>query len=330
MNPRTLGSIDVIPSGNQGTGVDVVGTFAYITAEMPSADKPDFFVADVSNPRPHQSPIASLNTGPGLNAVDATIGYAYVANRSNTQQLQIINISNPGSPSLVTGFTLPGTSGPNAIGQSIFYASPYVYVGAGSASGPEFHIVNVGTPDSPVSAGYLEIGSAVNAIAVQNRKAYLGTSDVNEEIKIIDVSDPALPTQIGGYNIPSNGAAVALVLQGDTLFVTRNSNSDKELFVFNVSDPDAVQSLGSKEFTADVPGLEVQNCLAFIGSTNSNKEFQVHNVDDPGDIEEWSSFNFPQVVTDIDYSNNLVYTAVRSNEALRIITSATSSVPTCQ
>ena len=35
-----------------------------------------------------------------------------------------------------------------------------------------------------------------------------------------------------------------------------------------------------------------------------------------------SSFNFPQVATGVDYEDNLVYVSVRSNDALRIITSS--------
>ncbi|GAH25486.1 unnamed protein product, partial [marine sediment metagenome] len=46
------------------------------------------------------------------------------------------------------------------------------------------------------------------------------------------------------------------------------------------------------------------------------------NISNPGNIELWSSFNFPQVATGIDYEDNVVYVSVRSNDALRIITSS--------
>ena len=69
------------------------------------------------------------------------------------------------------------------------------------------------------------------------------------------------------------------------------------------------------------PVVVARDDLAFIASSNSNREFQVINISDPNNPSLWSYFNFPQVATGIDYEDNLVYVSVRSNDALRIITS---------
>ena len=63
--------------------------------------------------------------------------------------------------------------------------------GTKTATGPEFHIVNVATSSSPQEVGSKEIGADVNSIFVAGNTAYLATSDPNEELKIFDVSDPA-------------------------------------------------------------------------------------------------------------------------------------------
>ena len=73
---------------------------------------------------------------------------------------------------------------------------------------------------------------------------------------------------------------------------------------------------------ASLNDLVVRDYLAFLATSDSNRAFQVWNITDPSNITFWSSLQFPQVATGIDYEDNLVYVSVRSNDALRIITSS--------
>ncbi len=317
-NPRTLGSIDLGP-GNSATGLDVISKIVYMSAEASAAAKPDFFIVNATN---GQSPVITsfLNTGQGLNGVDAAGNYAYVANQSTSAQLQIINVSNKLLPLVAASFQLPGVSGSGAIGKSIFYYGSKIYIGTNKATGPEFHIVDVSNPSAPSSLGSFEINADVNAIIVNGTKAYITTSDDGKEMRILDVSNPAAILELGSYDGSSTNDGKGLWLVSSALYLGR-LNGDKELTVLNVTTPSSIQETGSKEIDADVNALYVRDYLAFSGTTDSNKEFQIWNITDPLNIQFWSSLNFPQVLSDMDYEDNIVYSAVRSNDALRIITS---------
>jgi len=62
--------------------------------------------------------------------------------------------------------------------------------------------------------------------------------------------------------------------------------------------------------------------LAFLATSDANKEFMIVNLADPDNLVEHASLNYPALATGIDFADNKVFMAVRSNDALRIITSS--------
>jgi hypothetical protein len=323
-NPTTLGSVDLGP-GNSATDLDVINKIVYMSAEAAAEEKPDFFIVDAAN---GQNPtiISSLNTGPSLNAVDVSGNYAYVANRDDDAQLQIIDVSNRSNPTLVSSFDLPGVSGSGAVGQSVFYANSKVYVATKKAEGPEFHIIDVSNPLNPTALGSFEVNGAVNMIEARNNIAYIAWAGDNYELKILDVSNPASVAELSRYNAPGDSEdGKSLYVVGNKLYLGRslggNHENHHEFHILDVSSSTSPQNLGSKDLGADLNDLRVRDYLAFLGTSDANKEFQVWNISDPANIALWSSFNFPQMATGVDYEDNLVYVSVRSNDALRIITS---------
>lgn len=319
-NPQTLGSIDLGP-GNSGTDLDAIGNYVYMSAEASASAKPDFFIIDVTN---GQFPfvVSSLNTGDGLNALDASGHYAYLAQNDDDAQLQIIDFSNRSNPVLTASFQLPGVSGTGAIGQSIFYANSKIYIGTKKASGPEFHIIDVSNPASPASLGSKEIGNDVNDIFVYNNFAYIANTHSNE-IKVLDVSDPANISEASSFDPTGSSGGKSVYITGNKAYLGRlaASNPGDEFYVLDSSNPSSIQSLGSKEISNNINDIVVRDNLAFLATNDTNNEVQVWDVSNPSNIISCSSFNFPQNANGIDYENNLVYVAVRSNDALRIITS---------
>ena len=319
-NPKTLGSVDLGP-GNSGTDLDAIGNYVYMSAEASAEAKPDFFIIDVIN---GQFPfiVSSLNTGEGLNSLDASGNYVYSANKDNDAQLQIIDVSNRSNPVLAASFQLPGVSGVGAIGQSIFYANSKIYIGTKTASGPEFHIIDVSNPANPTSLGSKEIGNNVNDIFVYNNFAYIANTHSNE-IKVLNVSDPANISEASSFDPAGSSGGKSSYVIGNKAYLGRltASNPGDELYIFDSTNPSAIQSLGSKEIDNDINDIVVRDNLAFLATADTNNEVQVWDVSDPANIISCSSFNFPQNANGIDYENNLVYVAVRSNDALRIITS---------
>ena len=322
-NLVTLGSVDLGP-GNSATDLDVKNKIVYMSASASAASKPDFFIVDATN---GVSPfiVSSLNTGPTLNAIDVSGTYAYVANNLVSGQLQVIDVSNIASPSLLKTFQLPGVSGAGAVGNTIFFGYNKIFIGTKKATGPEFHIIDVSSPSNPVALGSFEIGDDVNSINVYGNIAYVATA-ANEEVKVLNIANPASITQIGGFDAPGtaeDGKTVWLVSKKLYLGRTEGGNdpANHELHIINVTTPSAPADLGSKNFAADINDLRVRNNIAFLATSDSNNEFQVWDIANPTNITFWSSLNFSQIASGIDYENNLIYMSVRSNDALRIITS---------
>ena len=321
-NPVTLGSVDLGP-GNSATDLDVINKIVYMTSEASAESKPDFYIINAAD---GSSPfiVSELNTGLGLNALDAIADYAYVANNSSANQLQIINIANAQNPSIAASLSLPGVV--SAVGASIFYNDSKIYIGTKNDLGPEFHIIDVTISSNPVALGSFEVGGDVNSISVSGGSAYIATSVNDGEVKILNVAAPALITQIGSYNAPDANDGKVIRAVGSKAYLGRLEEED-ELDILDIANPLSILRLGSKDIDADVNGLLTRECLSFLGTDDSNKELQIWNTSNPANINLWASFNFPQVIASIDYESNIVYVGVRSNDALRIITSQVGGPP---
>ncbi len=323
-NPRTLGSVDLGP-GNSATDLDVIDKIIYMSASASSSAKPDFFIinaTDGSNP----VLVSSLDTGPTLNALDVGGGYAYLANNNVNSQLQILNVNDITTPTLISTLKLPGVSGTNAIGNSIFYGYDKIFIGTKKATGPEFHIIDVSNPLAPVALGSKEINEDVNSIYVKDNYVYIANNG-DEELKIYDISNPANITQVGGYSAPGdseNGKAIWVDL--NNLYFGRivggNHSDHHEYHILNITQEATPINLGSKNFSYNINDLRARDGLTFLATSDTNSEFQVWDINNPNNITFCSSFNFPQEATGIDYEDNLVYMSVRSNDAFRIITSS--------
>ncbi len=181
-------------TGNTSTDMEVRNKIVYLAADGTIASSPDLYIIDTNNPTT-PSLISSLNTGPGLSALDVAGPYIYAANAGTTNQLQIIDISNRASPVLLSKFKLPlpeaSTTPPFAT--SIFYNKSKVYLGTEKWGGKELAIIDVADPANPSYLGGFETGTQINSIYVRDNYAYLAGSDAGQ-LRVIDISNPASPS----------------------------------------------------------------------------------------------------------------------------------------
>jgi len=322
-SPQTLGSIQ-LGSGKTANGLAVRNSLVYIAASASSSAKDDFFVIDATV---GWNPIIRgyTNTGPGLNSVVISGDYAYVSNRDNNAQLQVLNIANPDNPFLVSSTKLTGNSD---IGQGIAVSGNYVYIGTEKDSGKEFFVVDVANPANPIVRGSLEIDGDVNDIFVFGERVFLATSKDSGEFIVINATDPLNPVQTAAIDILGNseeGMGIYVNSQDNRAYLARSEggghDEHHEIAIVNVTNADAPNLLGSLNFEADVNGIFAADNLAFLATGEPNQEFQIFEVSDPQNMTYYSGLNFPEMATDIAFENNVIYVSVRSNDHLRIITS---------
>lgn len=325
-SPASLNSADIDPAGAKGTGLDVLNKFVYISADPSAAADDDFFIFDARNTTQSSAPVlvGSLNTGPGLAAIDVADNFAYVANDSKNGQLQIINVSDPfgldTGDLVATLNVVPGGTDNDTVGQSIFYYNAKIYLGLKKNTHAEFYAIDVSNPASPSVIGSYEVDAGVNAVHVKGNYAYIATPN-SEELTIIDInqSSPDFMQRVGGFDAPlgsGNGKSIQIV--GNKLYLGRTIGS-REFYILDITNPISPVALGSYDVNASINDLVVAGNYAFLATSEANLEFQVFNISVPASPTRLGKYNYSEHATGIDYEDDWIYVSNESQDALRII-----------
>ncbi len=223
------GSISLGSGSVTGQSIFVNNNFAYITA---SNNK--FYIYDVSNP---SSPVAKNGTGLTLAGVGEKVlvagSYAYVATNSTEYPLEIINISNPTSPSIVGKLEIDtGQTGIDVYVNTSVSNPTRAYLVTNWVSGKkDFYIVDVSNPSSPTIHGlssYDTGGMNPTGVTVVtgNRAIVVGTGGTYQ-YQVIDITNETgtlsacatLQYSTGVYGVSSvlqsNGYAYSYIITGD-------------------------------------------------------------------------------------------------------------------
>jgi len=306
-------------NGNNGNGFGVADVYVYnqrfyvAMNTTPNTDRDTFFVFDLPTD-PSQKPVFrgsvdnSASVSGSLSATAVAGNYAFLANgfganfttctqSDHCAQLQVMDVTDPANPSVAASYKIPGVTGTGgqAEGKSIFYSNGYIYLGLSKTnSGPEFDVIDVGgggglaSPTNPIYKGGYAVGNAVNSIFVKGNYAYIATPN-SENMTVIDISNPANPTRVGGYTPAggSNGESVTAV--GSNVYLGRTFGTT-EFYILNAANPGAISVAGSKDIGSgnqtSVNGMAVRDYLAFLITP---AQFQVWNIANPASIQPWSS-----------------------------------------
>lgn len=321
-NPQSLGSGDIGP-GNAGTDIVVKLPYAFLSGVATSANKPDIFVFDVSNPS-QPSMVRSLDIGSGgINSLFLKGNYLYAASSNNSKELIIFDISNPLNINQAGFYNLPE----DADAVSVYAFSNTVAIGRVDTATNELAFLDVSTPTAPQLLLEASIGGNIYDFTASGDSLYFVSQKPDSDVWVYDITDPASPVFVTSYDIPNTTGSVGLFIQES--FVDESSfnllvgNTDDEFIVIGAT---TTQSSGwyvrdQLNVVGDPNDIVcVEGNLAFIVTTNSNKEFAILDISNPDNIYESAYLNFPQSGSGIDFADNKVYMSVRSNDSLRIIT----------
>jgi hypothetical protein len=319
-NPQSRGSLS-LGANNPATDVDAMDGKAYVATNGSVQSADDLFVVNVADVD-HPSVIKSINTGPGLNALQAAGDYIYAANSSINGQLQIIKVADPANPTVMLNVKF-AQAGSGGVASSIFYRSGKVYVGTFINSGPEFYVYNVENPLSPFYLGAFEVGSGVNKIYVYGDYAYLATGDVNK-FRILNISDPAHITEIGDFSgvggTAQSGESLA-VLGGQAVFGRAGGLPGAhipELYLLDVNQPGNIGNLNSADVNMSMNDIFLRGGLAFLATNQMGGQFQVYNYAN-NQLAAVSSANLNSDAVALDCEGENFFVAMSGDPALRII-----------
>lgn len=221
------------PGNGNGNSIYVSGNYGYMTSEN------KFYIFDLSSKtgsRSHVNPNAVTLSGTGVKTF--VVGsYAYVATNGTTNQLQIIDISNPVSPSIVGSITVEGQGGKDVYVNSS--GTRAYLITASSATQREFFIINTQTKSSPtlVSGGTYDTNGMDPkgvTIVTGNRAIVVGTGGTYQ-YQVININNENSPVNCGNLQVATGINGVSSVLQADgyaySYIITGEASSELKIIL---------------------------------------------------------------------------------------------------
>ena len=227
--------------GGSAVGQAVYYKDGFVYLGLSKTDSGDEFnIIDVHSPTVPIR-IGGLPVGSGVNSIivrNTAYGtFAYVASPNNTMsgnangdEISVINVSNPASPTYVTGFAGENDEGN---GKSMYAIGDDLYVGeTASGSSEEFFKLDNANPNLlasknpyPLTNASLfskEIGSSVNGLIVRNYLAFIGTT--GGEFQVWNIANPASVALYDTSSISLSGSAASLDCEGNNVYAASNQS----------------------------------------------------------------------------------------------------------
>lgn len=177
-----------------------------------------------------------VSSGAPINGITVKGKYAYVSHPNGlvgatSEQLTVLDISSPGAPTRVSGFSR-ATGVANAAGKSSMIVGPNLYFGRTASNNSaadaiaEFYQLDASDPTSipatPVGSLGLAISEGINNLVVRD---FLGFLLTTTEFKVINISNPSAITTWGSLALPGHGGS-SFDCDGDRFFVIHDVNKD--------------------------------------------------------------------------------------------------------
>jgi hypothetical protein len=310
-NPMTLSSIDAGPAV-EGQGVDMEGTTAYLAAKSSNEKKDDLYIYDMTDPsNPTLVSQTEVNKSNGILELDfVNDKYLFASLLGIDDEFVVFDVSLPEFPTIIATKDITPAEATGLTSED-----GVMFLSTKENAGAEFFAIDISVPSNPTVIGTFDVGANVNDIFILNNRAYLATDKPSGSLIVLDISDPYSMGVIGSSQ-NTEIDAVFVKSWTQTLIGT-----NQELRIMNTVDPSSPIEIGAYSPDVAINDVVAVGYLAFVATSDPNKEFQVVNIEDVANPYLYSYFNFPQVASEIDYYDNLVFTSVRSNDALRVITS---------
>jgi hypothetical protein len=208
----------------------------------------------------------SASTPYSANNVFISGNFAYVAISTG---LQVFDISNPENPTLVAYCSLPN------VAKDVFVSGNYAYIATSTAG---LQVVDIGSVISNPSeilelavTGSLDTPWNAEGIYVAGKYAYIADADT---VRILDISDPTSPVNVGAYNTPGR-TAHGIFVAGNYAYVATGSSG---LQILDISDPANVFLKGLYA-TEDARRLVVKGNYAYVADYDGG--LQIIDVSKP-------------------------------------------------
>jgi hypothetical protein len=243
--------------------------------------------------------IAYLPLPYGSRGVAVSGNLAYVAEVYNG--LSVVDISTPTDPQEIGNYSAPGEV------EAVVTTGSHVYSAAGY-SVPDsggLWTINVSNRSNPVVSGYYEVLDS-DRVSVEGNHAYMLVSyyanmKFNNYLHVVDISNPAQPTGVSSYPLPTDEAAFDLDASNGYVYVAQT----KRLVVVDVRNPTAPVTTDVITATNAIYDVAVSGAYAYV----SDGSLRVFDLGDPAHPVEIGFLPLSGYVSTLAVSGQHVYIA---------------------
>jgi hypothetical protein len=249
--------------------------------------------------------------------------YAYMT-KAGTNYFSIINISNTAAPTLM-GYCQNSNCSLSGNLRSVVVSGNYAYV-TSTTDNAELYTIDISNKSSPRRVDtYNASGSADGRVLwVSGNRLYMtreyDSNSSRYEFLVMNLSNPADPTLLGGLNLEN--ACTDVVVVGNYAYVAC-SDSTREFQVIDVSNPSSMSL--SRRYALNLPDTDVGWSISVSGNTayvgkNGGMVYSI-NISNPTTPSIISSYNYGGAAyksTMID-SNTLVVAGANGTEEVQYI-----------
>ncbi len=189
-------------------------------------------------------------------------------------------------------------------------------------------VVSWATPGQEASLN-LSGNSGGTQVVTSGNYAYIIRNSGNPNLSVVDISNPAIPSQVASLNL-SNGPR-NIFLSGNYLYIASTSNT-QELQIINITTPTAPTQAGSYNAPGndDYLGVYVVGTTAYIARNvaGGQAEFVILNVSNPASITQVGILELGIRPTEVWVSGNYAYLSTYSDtQELMVIDISTPAAP---
>lgn len=302
-----------------GNSLFVTGNYAYTYDEMNN----NYVIWNISNP---SAPVSvgyywtfnSTSISSQSIYVNGSIGFFPNRQSPGVNAVDIVNVSNPSSTSLIGRYMEPEYLMDASSSGNYVYVMGWTATTAGIIS-----IFDIGNPAFPSQVGMYDDSANFSPsmpfelVGSGNHLFFTGTktgSGNSYGFKIIDVSNPYNPVYTGKFNI-SNGVAKGISISGNYAYVCYQSLGLRVVDISNLNSPVQV---GSVNLTGGFQAMEVFVLGNYAYVTDNAGKFHIVDVSNPALPVDVGSVQMSANGSDIFVSGNYAYVA-KGAQGLQII-----------
>ncbi len=191
----------------------------------------------------------------------------------------------------------------------------------------DFFVVDVTDTDNPLLITGITIGDGLQDIAVGDGFAYVVEDTSEDQLIVVDVRDPSEPQVVTYSSLPgvdpdpegSYPGGVSVSFYDSRVYVGTKETAGPEFHLFDVSNPQAPNPVGSLEINHNVNDIAVYGNFAYLATSADYAELTVIDVHDP------SALTLPANYMD-GAVNQLKFNALNAQHAAQAIDGTRVSV----